>query len=134
MPNCGSNFYSRSLTLLVHILKMIDENFAMTKISQILDIEKSHVSYYVRRAKSKGYVSEVFHDKFKRLEQTQGGKNFLTMYEKSHHIIHRQMCYFTTNNFVYIIFGPKYRVKFDSHTLGPIESSVRTLFSGFEFI
>jgi predicted transcriptional regulator len=82
MPNCGSKFYSRSLTLLVQILKMIDENFTLTKIAKVLNIKKSHVSYYFKKAKLIGYVNEVFRDRIKILELTQAGKNFVDQYEK----------------------------------------------------
>jgi predicted transcriptional regulator len=81
MFNNSSKFYSRSLTLLLPILKMINDNFSLTKISEVVNIKKSHVSYYVKKAKLIGYVNEVLRDKIKILELTQPGKNFIAQYE-----------------------------------------------------
>ena len=44
-------------------------------------MKKSHVSYYLKRAKKIGYINEVVRDKVQILELTQAGKNFLAMYE-----------------------------------------------------
>ena len=63
---------------------MIDDGITLTEIAHALNIEKSHVSYYVKRAKEIGYVNECFLDKIKILELTQPGKNFLDQYEKQH--------------------------------------------------
>ncbi len=60
---------------------MISEGLSMTKISRELYIKKSHVSYYIKKAKDRGYVKEVTRDTFKILEITQAGKNFLAMYQ-----------------------------------------------------
>lgn len=81
MSDHNSKFYSRSLTLSVNILKMIYENFTPTKIAKVLNVKKSHVSYYLKRAKKFGYIDEVVRDKVKTLDLTQAGKNFLAMYE-----------------------------------------------------
>src|SRR5437868_3898508 len=81
MSDHNSKFYSRSLTLLLPILKMINDNFSLTKIAQVLNIKKSHLTYYLKKAKLIGYVNEVFRDRIKILELTQSGKNFLAMYE-----------------------------------------------------
>jgi DNA-binding MarR family transcriptional regulator len=84
VPDSSSKFYSRSLTLLIPILKMIKDGMSMTEIAHALNIEKSHVSYYVKRAKEIGYVKESFRDRIKILELTQPGKNFVDRYEKHH--------------------------------------------------
>ena len=90
MSDHSSKFYSRSSTLSVNILKMIYENFTPTKIAEVLNVKKSHVSYYLKRAKKFGYIDEVVRDKVKTLDLTQAGKNFLAMYEN-------QMLYQYTN-------------------------------------
>jgi len=77
----SSKFYRRSLTLLLPILELISEGLSITEISRTLNIEKSHVSYYVCRGKQDGYVKELTRDRFKILEITQAGKNFLAMYQ-----------------------------------------------------
>ena len=64
---------------------MINDNFSLTKIAQVLNIGKSHVSYYVRKAKEVGYVIEVVRDKVKILELTQAGKNFVDQYTTTNH-------------------------------------------------
>jgi hypothetical protein len=46
----SSKFYSRSLTLIVHILDMVGEHYTHAQIAKILDITKSHVTYYVKKA------------------------------------------------------------------------------------
>jgi Mn-dependent DtxR family transcriptional regulator len=71
MSDHNSKFYSRSLTLPVNILKMIYENFTPTKIAEVLNVKKSHVSYYLKRAKKFGYINEVVRDKVKILDLTQ---------------------------------------------------------------
>jgi len=60
---------------------MIYENSTPTKIAEVLNVKKSHVSYYLKRAKKFGYIDEVVRDKVKTLDLTQAGKNFLAMYE-----------------------------------------------------
>ena len=80
MSDHSSKFYSRSLTLPVNILNMIYENFTPTRIAEVLNVKKSHVSYYLKRAKKFGYINEVVRDKVKILELTQAGKNFVDQY------------------------------------------------------
>ena len=77
----GSKFYSKSLTLLVRILELINEEFILIKIAKVLNMEKSHVSYYIGKAKRAGFVKEVLRDRIKILELTQVGKNFLDQYQ-----------------------------------------------------
>ena len=76
-------FYSRSLTLLIPILELINGGYTISKISKKINLDKSHVSYYVAKAKSLGYVREIFRDTFKHLELTEAGQNFLAMYQSS---------------------------------------------------
>ena len=76
----SSKFYRKSLTLLLPILEMICGGLSLLAISRALKIEKSHVSYYVNRAKQFGYAKELTRDRFKILEITQAGRNFLAMY------------------------------------------------------
>ena len=74
MPH-SSKFYQRSLTLLLLILEMISEGLIITEISRALKIKKSHVFYYIKRAKDQGYVKELTRDRFKILEITQAGNS-----------------------------------------------------------
>jgi hypothetical protein len=77
----SSKFYSRSLTLLIPILELINGGYTISNISEKINIGKSHVSYYVAKAKRLGYVREIFRDTFKHLELTEAGQNFLAMYQ-----------------------------------------------------
>jgi predicted transcriptional regulator len=77
----NSKFYSKSLTLLLPILEMINGGCIASNIATTLGISKSHVSYYIGRAKDNGFVTEVCRDTFKAYELTQPGKNFLAMYQ-----------------------------------------------------
>jgi hypothetical protein len=61
---------------------MIANNITQSEIAKSLKIEKSHVSYYIAKARGLGYVKEITRDTFKILEVTQAGKNFLAMYYK----------------------------------------------------
>jgi predicted transcriptional regulator len=79
----SSKFYSRSLTLLIPILELIHGGYTISKISKKINLDKSHVSYYVAKAKSSGYVREIFRDTFKHFELTEAGQNFLAMYQSS---------------------------------------------------
>ena len=59
---------------------MINDNFSLTKTAQVLNIKKSHLTYYLKKAKLIGYVNEVFRDRIKILGLTQAGKNFVDQY------------------------------------------------------
>jgi predicted transcriptional regulator len=78
----NSNFYSKSLTLLLPILKMISEGCIPSDIATSLGISKSHVSYYIGRGIESGYVTEICQDTFRAYELTQPGKNFLAVYQR----------------------------------------------------
>jgi DNA-binding MarR family transcriptional regulator len=77
----STKFYSGSLTLLIYILELIREHSSQTQIAKILDLHKSHVSYYVKKAIKIGYVKEICRDRIKILELTQKGTNFLDQYK-----------------------------------------------------
>ena len=79
----SSKFYRRSLTLLLPILQMINSGVISSDIAKSLNIRKSHVTYYIRKAKDLGYVKESPRSAFKILELTQAGKSFLAMYTNS---------------------------------------------------
>jgi predicted transcriptional regulator len=79
----SSKFYARSLTLLIPILELINGGYTISKISKKINLDKSHMSYYVAKAKRLGYVREIFRDTFKHLELTEAGQNFLAMYQSS---------------------------------------------------
>jgi DNA-binding MarR family transcriptional regulator len=77
----GSKFYSKSLTYLISILEMINQEFTLKKISDTLGIEQPHVSYYIRRAREFRYITESRpRDRFKIIKLTQPGINFLDQY------------------------------------------------------
>jgi hypothetical protein len=79
----SSKFYSKSLTLLVPILEMINQGIICSDIAKNLNVSKSHVFYYVTKAKEKNLVKEIFRDTFKSIQLTQAGKNFLDQYDKN---------------------------------------------------
>jgi hypothetical protein len=62
---------------------MIDSGVILSGIAKSLNIRKSHVTYYIRKAKDLGYVKESPRSAFKILELTQAGKSFLAMYTNS---------------------------------------------------
>ncbi|MGI0023039.1 MAG: hypothetical protein ACRD9Q_09285 [Nitrososphaeraceae archaeon] len=62
---------------------MIKEGFIAVDIARALHMEKSHVTYYIKKAKKIGYVKEIMRDVFIALELTQSGKNFLDQYDKN---------------------------------------------------
>jgi DNA-binding transcriptional ArsR family regulator len=74
-------FYCKSLTLLLPILKSIEEGLIASEIAQRLNLSKQHVSYHISKLKGCGYIKENGRDVFKVLELTQAGKNFLAMYQ-----------------------------------------------------
>jgi hypothetical protein len=89
---CGSKFYSKSLIHLVSILRMINQgNFTLKQISDALDFQQPHVSYYIRRAKETGYITETIRDRIKIIKLTQPGINFLDRYSKEQ-ITRSQSC------------------------------------------
>ena len=71
--NSSSKFYCKSLTLLVQILEMVRGGSISADIARSLSLQKSHVSYYVSKAKKIGYLKEVTRDTYEVLELTQGG-------------------------------------------------------------
>ena len=81
--SADSNFYSKSLTLLVPILEMINQGIICSDIAKNLNISKSHVSYYISKAKKKNLVKEILRDTFTSIQITQAGKNFLDQYDKN---------------------------------------------------
>ena len=81
ISNHTSKFYARSLTLLVHILKMISDGLTQTEIAKALKMKESHVSYYVRKAKENGYLNVVARDRINIYELTQAGKNLIDQYD-----------------------------------------------------
>ncbi len=62
---------------------MIKEGAIAADIARTLDIKKSHVSYYIHKAKDKGLIKEITRDAFKILELTNSGKKFLDQYENN---------------------------------------------------
>src|SRR5215211_2983156 len=79
----GSKFYSKSLTVLIRVLKMINGNETLTEIGRTLNMTRPHISYYVRRAKENGYLKESYRDRIRIFELTQAGTNFLDQYSKT---------------------------------------------------
>lgn len=79
----SSKFYSKSLTLLIDILKLVEQDTIAADIARLLAIKKSHVSYYMSKARRLGFVSQVTRDSYAVLRLTQAGKNFLDLYTKN---------------------------------------------------
>ncbi|MGA9153595.1 MAG: helix-turn-helix domain-containing protein [Candidatus Nitrosopolaris sp.] len=79
----SSKFYHKSLTLLLPLLKMINDGCTATELAKVLHKSKSLVSYHIKKAKKLGYVTENAHDVFKPLMLTQAGQNFLDQSEHS---------------------------------------------------
>jgi predicted transcriptional regulator len=87
-----SKFYHKSLTLLLPILEMINEGCISSDIATRLGITKSHVSYYIKKAKDSDYVREICQDTFKAYELTQPGRNFLAMYQQQSKAGQQRIC------------------------------------------
>jgi predicted transcriptional regulator len=68
------------LTLLLPILKMIEEGLTASEIAKKLNRNKQLVSYHIRNLEKCGYIKENGRDVFKLLELAQPGKNFLDQY------------------------------------------------------
>ena len=81
--NSSSKLYSKSLTLLVSILELVKQGTIAADIARGLNMKKSHVSYYVTKAKDPGYLKQVTRDVFAILELTQAGKNLLDWYTQN---------------------------------------------------
>ena len=62
---------------------MIKEHSSQAQIAKMLDLNKSHVSYYVRKTVRIGYVKEISRDRIKILGLTQKGTNFIDQYKNS---------------------------------------------------
>jgi hypothetical protein len=69
------------LTLLLPIIKLIDEGLTASEIAKKLNECKQLVSYHICNLKTRGYVKETGRDAFKLLEVTQAGKDFLAVYQ-----------------------------------------------------
>jgi DNA-binding MarR family transcriptional regulator len=85
--NKSSKFYSTSLTLMVPIMELVQEGTIAADIARRLNISKSHVSYYIKKSKERGFIKELTQDTFTVLRLTQPGKNFLDQYNKNHQIL-----------------------------------------------
>jgi hypothetical protein len=62
---------------------MINQGIICSDIAKNLKISKSHVSYYISKAKKKNLVKEILRDTFTSIQITQAGKNFLDQYDKN---------------------------------------------------
>jgi hypothetical protein len=62
---------------MVPILELIQDGVIAAEIARRLDMQKPNVSYYIKKAKEKGLIEQLFRDTFTRLELTQAGKKFL---------------------------------------------------------
>jgi len=81
--NDSAKFYPKSLTLLVSILELVKQGTIAADIARRLNMKKSHISYYITKAKKMGYIRQVTRDAFVILELTQGGQNLLDQYTKN---------------------------------------------------
>jgi predicted transcriptional regulator len=78
--NTSSKFYLKSLTLMVNILELVKQGTIAADIARTLNMDNSHISYYITKAKRLGYFKQVTRDIFALLELTQAGKNSLDRY------------------------------------------------------
>jgi hypothetical protein len=62
---------------------MINQGIICSDIAKKMNIPKSHVSYYISKAKKKNLVKETLRDTFKSIQVTQAGQNFLDQYDKN---------------------------------------------------
>jgi hypothetical protein len=62
---------------------MVREHSSQARIAKTFGVSRSHVSYYVKKALTIGYVQEICRDRIKILELTQKGTNFIDQYKKS---------------------------------------------------
>lgn len=62
---------------------MVKQGHIAADIARTLNMKKSHVSYYVTKAKGRGYIKEVTRDACAILELTQAGSKFLDRYTQS---------------------------------------------------
>lgn len=90
--NYSQKFYRKSLTLLLSILKMIEQDHTASQIAEKLNRDKQLISYHIIRLKKFGYVKEIMRDVYKRLEITQAGKNFIDQYTTSHSNNNQPIC------------------------------------------
>lgn len=88
------------------VLRLINEGLIQEKIANELDIESSHVAYYIKKAKRMGYVKSTIKDVVVILELTQAGKNFLDQYEKSRNSSSSSLhiCRLEINGMIYQIY------------------------------
>jgi predicted transcriptional regulator len=68
---------------MVSILQLVQNGIIAVKIARQLNMNKSNVAYYIKKAKQLGYVKQPMRDTFAPLELTQPGKNFLDQYNKN---------------------------------------------------
>lgn len=74
-------FYRKSRTLLALMLRLVGENTTQAEIGRTLDVHKSSVSYYLKKAQKTGYIRLEVRDAVKILTLTHNGRKFLEMYE-----------------------------------------------------
>ena len=65
---------------------MIREHVMAKNIATYMNLNKSHVSYYTKKAEQLGFVKVNFRSSFKDFELTQAGRNFLDQYHKNNKI------------------------------------------------
>jgi predicted transcriptional regulator len=68
---------------MVSILQLIQDETVAADIARTLDISRSHVSYYIKKARERGFINQITRDSFAVLQVTQPGKNFLDQYDKN---------------------------------------------------
>ena len=79
----GSKFYRKSLTLFITILELASTGLIPSDIAKTLNMNKSHVSYYIAKGKRCGYLKQITRDAFVLIQLSQAGKNFLDRYKKN---------------------------------------------------
>lgn len=66
---------------MVSILELVQQGLIAAKIATLLQMKKSHISYYITKAKNQGYITQVTRDTFSVLKVTQTGKNLIDQYK-----------------------------------------------------
>lgn len=78
----SSKLYPRNLTLYVEILSHISQGKFQAQIARVLNIDKSLVSYYVKKGIALDHIRDEVRDVIRVLNLTQPGEKFLDQYSK----------------------------------------------------
>jgi len=83
VKNKVKKWRKESFTLLLNILKLIENKEYPSKIARLLGKSKQTINYYIRRLRDEGYIRREVRDAIVFYELTDLGKNFLEWLEGS---------------------------------------------------